>query len=54
MHIFGTDACELIQYGTTLVQGRKTLADVLGVTSVAVTYHELFKIAALDAYTAAL
>lgn len=49
VHIFGDDACELVHYGTTLVQGRKTLDDVLALTFAAVTYHELFKIAALDA-----
>jgi len=49
VHIFGEDACELIHFGTTLVQQRRTLADVLGVCYAAVTYHELYKLAALDA-----
>tara|TARA_B100000513_G_scaffold97169_1_gene41294 strand:- start:1453 stop:1884 length:432 start_codon:yes stop_codon:yes gene_type:complete len=49
VHIYGDDACELVHYGTTLVQGGKTLKDVLALTYAAVTYHELFKIAALDA-----
>ena len=49
VHIFGDDACELIHFGTLLVQGRKTVADVLGLCFAAVTYHELFKLAARDA-----
>jgi NAD(P) transhydrogenase len=52
VHIFGDDACELIHYGTTLVQGRKTLADTLALTYTAVTYHELFRLAALEALEA--
>jgi len=50
VHIFGDDACELIHYGTTLVQGGKTLADTLALTYTAVTFHELFRLAALDAF----
>ena len=49
VHIFGDDACELIHFGTLLVQGRKTVRDVLGLCFAAVTYHELFKLAARDA-----
>ena len=71
VHIFGPDACELIHFGTTLVQalhtthllarvrarapraprsqGRKTVSDVLRLCFAAVTYHELFKLAALAA-----
>ena len=49
VHAFGEDACELIHFGTTLVQGGKPLSDILAVCYAAVTYHELFKIAALDA-----
>lgn len=51
VHIFGEDACELIHFGTTLVQQRKTLTDILAVCYAAVTYHELYKLAALDAIT---
>lgn len=51
VHVFGDDACELIHFGTTLVQGGKTLADVLSLCFAAVTYHELFKLAAKDAVT---
>jgi NAD(P) transhydrogenase len=49
VHIIGEDACELIHYGTTLVQGGKTLDDTLDLTYAAVTYHELFRNAALNA-----
>jgi hypothetical protein len=49
VHVFGDDACELIHFGTTLVQGKKTLADTLALCYAAVTYHELYKLAALDA-----
>ena len=49
VHIFGDDACELIHFGTTLVQERKCLADILALCFAAVTYHELYKLAALDA-----
>ena len=49
VHIFGDDACELVHFGTTLVQAQKTLAEVLQVCYAAVTYHELFKLAARDA-----
>merc|ERR1712050_415341 len=49
VHIFGDDACELIHYGTTLVQGKKTLAECMSVTYAAVTFHELFKLAAANA-----
>jgi len=51
VHIFGDDACELVHFGTTLVQGGKTLTDILSVCFAAVTYHELFKLAANDALT---
>jgi len=51
VHAYGEDACELIHFGTTLVQGGKCLADVTAVCFAAVTYHELFKLAARDAIT---
>lgn len=31
VHIFGEDACELIHFGTTLVQQRQSIADILAV-----------------------
>jgi len=49
VHIFGEDACELIHLGQTLVQGKRTLTDTLSLIFTAVTYHELFQIAARDA-----
>ena len=49
-HVHADDACELIHYGTTLVQEGKTLADILAVCFAAVTYHELYKLAARDAF----
>jgi len=49
VHVFGDDACELIHFGTTLVQGGKSLSDILALCFAAVTYHELFKLAARDA-----
>lgn len=49
VHVYGEDSCEVIHYGTTLVQERKSLADILGLCFAAVTYHELYKLAARDA-----
>lgn len=49
VHILGEDACELIHYGTALAQSGKTVYAVLGTMFAAVTFHELFKIAALKA-----
>ena len=49
VHVFGEDACELIHFGTTLVQERKALGDVLSLCFTAVTYHELYRLAARDA-----
>ena len=39
VHIFGDDACELVHFGTNMVQGQKSLADILGLCFAAVTYH---------------
>jgi len=49
VHILGDDACELIHYGTALAQSGKTVSSVLGTMFAAVTFHELFKMAALKA-----
>ena len=46
VHICGDDACELIHYGMELVKGRRTLQDLLSSLYSAVTYHEMYKIAA--------
>merc|ERR1712217_789141 len=47
VHIFGCDACELIQSGMELVRAKQTIFDVMQLTCVAVTYSELFKRAAM-------
>ena len=44
----GTDACELVHYGMDLVAKEATLFDVATTLFTAVTYHELFKEAALN------
>jgi len=47
IHICGDDACELIHYGMELVRGKRTLGDVVNNLYSAVTYHELYRIAAM-------
>lgn len=46
VHICGDDACELIHYGMELVKGRRTVEDIAGTIYSAVTFHEMYKIAA--------
>lgn len=46
VHICGDDACELIHYGMELVKGQRTIADLNSSLFSAVTYHEMYKIAA--------
>jgi len=48
VHIIGTDACELVHYGMDLVAKEATLFDVIATLFTAVTFHELFKEAALN------
>ena len=48
VHIIGSDACELIHFGMELVNSGRTIFDVLSSVFTAVTFHELFKFAALD------
>ena len=48
VHIIGTDACELVHYGMDLVDREATIFDVIGTLFTAVTFHELFKEAALN------
>merc|ERR1719247_1147914 len=48
VHIIGTDACELVHYGMDLVDKHATIFDVIGTLFTAVTFHELFKEAALN------
>ncbi|KAJ8605392.1 hypothetical protein CTAYLR_002414 [Chrysophaeum taylorii] len=46
VHIVGSDACEIIHYGMELVRARRTIADILEATYSAVTFHELYQVAA--------
>lgn len=46
VHIVGADACEIIHYGMELVRAKRTLSDVIQSTYSAVTFHELYQIAA--------
>lgn len=46
VHICGDDACELIHYGMELVKARRTVGDVTNELYSAVTYHEMYRIAA--------
>jgi len=47
-HIIGEDACELIHFGMELVKNEESIFDLCNEVFTAVTYHELFKEAALD------
>ena len=47
-HIFGSDACELIHFGMMLVSEKRSIFDVMSMLFTAVTFHELFKFAALN------
>jgi hypothetical protein len=46
VHICGDDACELIHYGMELVKAKRTIADLNNNLFAAVTYHEMYRIAA--------
>jgi pyruvate/2-oxoglutarate dehydrogenase complex dihydrolipoamide dehydrogenase (E3) component len=48
VHLIGADACELVHYGMDLVDQKVSIYKVLSSLFTAVTYHELFKAAALD------
>ena len=48
VHIVGDDAAELVHYGARLIDSHATLTHVIGSMFVAVTFHELFKSAAMD------
>merc|ERR1712176_565239 len=48
VHLIGTDACELVHYGMDLVDQKVTIFKLISTLFTAVTYHELFKEAALD------
>jgi NAD(P) transhydrogenase len=49
VHILGDDACEMIHYGMDLVNEGVTIFKVMTTCFTAVTFHELFKEAALAA-----
>lgn len=49
VHIIGSDAAEMIHYGMSLVKSNASINDLMATMFTAVTYHELFKEAALDA-----
>ena len=49
VHCVGDDACELIHYGMELVKSRRTILDLTNSLYSAVTYHEMYKIAAVNA-----
>jgi hypothetical protein len=46
VHICGEDACELIHFGMELIKGRRTITDLQTSLFSAVTYHEMYHIAA--------
>jgi NAD(P) transhydrogenase len=46
VHICGEDACELIHYGMELVKSRRTVMDLSSSLYSAVTFHEMYRIAA--------
>ena len=46
VHICGDDACELIHYGMELVKGRRTIMELTNSLYSAVTFHEMYKLAA--------
>jgi len=48
VHILGDDACELVHYGMDLVKQEVSIFQVMTTCFTAVTFHELFKEAALD------
>ena len=47
--LFGDEACELVHYGMELVANERTVFDVRDTMFAAVTFHELFTLAADDA-----
>ena len=49
VHICGDDACELIHYGMELVKAKRTIEDLNNSLYSAVTYHEMYRIAAQSA-----
>ena len=54
VHICGDDACELIHYGMEIVNGKKTMLDLTTRLYAAVTFHEMYRLAAEDGLDPAL
>jgi len=48
VHLIGADACEMVHYGMDLVDQKVSIFTLISTLFTAVTYHELFKEAALD------
>lgn len=48
VHIIGTDASELIHYGTVLVEGENTITQLIGRVFNDPSFHDLYKYAAYD------
>lgn len=48
VHLIGADACEMVHYGMDLVNQKVSIFKLISTLFTAVTYHELFKEAALD------
>jgi len=48
VHLIGAGACELVHYAMNLVEQEVTTFALIYILFTAVTYHELFKEAALD------
>lgn len=49
VHIFGENSCDLVNYGAECVNDGDTIFDVLQMVFPAVTYHELYHLAATEA-----
>lgn len=47
VHICGEDACELVHYGMELVKSKRTVYDLTSTLYSAVTFHEMYRIAAM-------
>ena len=48
-HLIGKEAAEMVHYGMALVKAGTSIFEILQTVYTAVTFHELFKEAALDA-----
>lgn len=49
VHIFGSNACDLINYGAEVTEDGDTIFDMLHFVFPAVTYHQLYHMAATEA-----